>query len=75
MMAGQDYAGAVSTDRGRCFRFVYDEHGKPARCSEAITRVGWLYLAHPRKWYPVDSCERHFDQLEYNSGPRHFLDS
>jgi hypothetical protein len=71
MMAGQDYAGAVSVERdGRCHRFVYDEHGKPARCSEPITRVGWLYLAYPRKWYPVDSCDRHVNQLEARPRPR-----
>jgi hypothetical protein len=63
MMTGQDYTGAVSTERGRCFRLVYDEFGKPSHCSQPVTRNGWLYLAYPRKWYPVDSCQRHVNQL------------
>lgn len=69
LMTGQDYAGAVSAERGRCFRFVYDEHGKPERCPEPMTRTGWLYLVHPWKWYPVDSCERHVGQLEKRPRP------
>jgi hypothetical protein len=63
-LTGQDYAEAVSAERGRCFRFVYDEHGKPDRCPAPVTRVGWLYLAYERKWHPVDSCKRHVSQLE-----------
>ncbi len=69
MMAGEDYAGAVSADRGRCFRFCYDEHGKPARCPEPITVTGWLYLSYHRTWFPVDRCERHVDQLEKRPRP------
>jgi hypothetical protein len=68
-MTGQDYAGAVSVERDRCFRFVYDEHGKPDSCPAPITRTGWLYLAHERKWYPVDCCERHVGQLEARPRP------
>jgi hypothetical protein len=60
---------AESGRDGRCHRFVYDTHGKPDRCSEPTTRTGWLYLAHERKWYPVDSCERHVDQLEARPHP------
>jgi hypothetical protein len=68
-MAGKDYAGAVSAERGRCFRFVYDEHGKPTHCPGAVTRTGWLYRAHERKWYPVDAYERHVSQLEARPKP------
>jgi hypothetical protein len=44
-LAGEDYAGAVSADRGRCFRYVHDVHGKPERCSAAIIGAGWLYAS------------------------------
>jgi hypothetical protein len=64
MMTGQDYAGTVRAERGRWFRFVYDIFGKPDRCSAPVTHTGWFYLAHKRKWYSVDSCERLVDQLE-----------
>ena len=52
-----DYAGAVSTQRGRCFRFVYDEQGKPAHCAEPITTIGWTKIGP--KWHQVDSCAEH----------------
>jgi len=62
--------GSVPPDAGsKLLDDVEDEFGKPARCSDAITRTGWLYLAYPRKWYPVDSCERHVDQLEERPRP------
>lgn len=56
-----DYAGAVSVDRGRCYRFVYDEHGKPAHCPEPLIASGWLQVGP--KWYQVDSCGEHSAQL------------
>jgi hypothetical protein len=68
-MTGQDYAGAVSAERGRCFRFVYDENGKPERCSAPITGTGWLYLTYSRKWHTVDACERHKSQLQDRPRP------
>ena len=36
-----DHAGACSTKRRRCFRFVYDGQGKRAHCPEPIAAVGW----------------------------------
>lgn len=68
-LTGEDYAGAVGAVRGRCFRLVYDMHGRPTHCPEPITRTGWLYLSYRRKWYPVDNSERHFDQLEKRPRP------
>ena len=56
-----DYAGACSTDRGRCFRFIYDEHGKPENCPEPLTATGWLQIEP--KWHQVDSCAEHAGQL------------
>ena len=29
-----DVAGPRSAERERCFRFIYDEHGKPENCPE-----------------------------------------
>jgi hypothetical protein len=55
-----DYAGAVSTQRGRCFRFVYDKQGKPANCPQPIEVVGWTKLD---RWYEVDACVEHSAQL------------
>jgi len=55
-----DYARACSTKRGRCFRFIYDEHGKPANCSEPIVAAGWTRLD---RWYEVDACAEHAVQL------------
>ena len=68
-LVGQDYAGAVATEREKCFRYVHDVHGKPDRCPAPVTGAGWLYLSHERKWYPVDSCERHVSQLEKRPRP------
>jgi hypothetical protein len=51
-----DYAGACSAQRGRCFRFVYDDQGKPANCPEPIATRGWLKID---RWYEVDSCDEH----------------
>ncbi len=63
-MAGRDYAGAVTVERrGQCYRLVYDQHEKPTVCPEPITHTDGLYLSFHRKWYPVDSCERHVTQL------------
>ena len=56
-----DYAGACSTDRGRCFGFIYDEHGKPENCPAPIVTVGWLKVD---RWYQVDACTEHAGQLK-----------
>ena len=56
-----DYAGACSTERGRCFRFVYDEFGKPARRIQPLAVVGWTQIG-PR-WHQVDACAEHAAQL------------
>lgn len=61
-----DYAGACSAERdGRCFRFVYDDFGKPARCEQPLTATGWTRLD---RWYAVDSCTEHAAQL-HKPGP------
>ncbi len=56
-----DYAGAVAVDRGGCFRFIYDEHGKPTKCPEPPISTGWIQVG-PR-WHEVDSCSEHSAQL------------
>jgi hypothetical protein len=55
-----DYAGAVSTDRGRYFRFITDPDGKPESCPETVTVTGWLKVD---RWYEVDACAEHAGQL------------
>ena len=58
-----DYAGAWSADRGRCHRFVYTvDDGRPATCPEPPVRNGWRREGQGR-WYAVDACEQHGDQL------------
>ena len=68
-MAGEDYAKAVSGERGRCFRYVYDDNGKPGHCWRPITTTGWLYAAYERTWTYVDSCERHAPPAPQASEP------
>ena len=60
-----DYAGAWSSERGRCFRFVYtsDEHGRPTNCPGRPVKVGWTQ-DHRVRWYVVDACEEHASQLQ-----------
>ena len=50
----QDYAGAVSGERGRCFRFVTDPDGKPVNCPERVIASGWLKIGD--RWHEVDAC-------------------
>lgn len=57
-----DYARAWSSERGRCHRFVYDEHGKPDNCPEPNATSGWCRDGQGR-WYVVDACARHASQL------------
>jgi len=56
-----DYAGACSAQRdGRCFRVVYDDQGKPARCPKPLTVTAGVKIG---RWYEVDACEEHAAQL------------
>jgi hypothetical protein len=56
-----DYAGACSAQRdGRCFRFIYDEHGKPTRCPDPLAVTGWVKID---RWHEVDACAEHAAQL------------
>ncbi len=64
-MPSVDYAGACSTERGRCFRFVYDDQGKPANRPEPPIATGWTQLG---RWYQVDACHEHATQLR-KAGP------
>jgi hypothetical protein len=57
-----DYAQAVSTERGRCFRWVYDDTGKPTNCPGAVIASGWLRID---RWYEVDACAEHSGQLRF----------
>jgi hypothetical protein len=59
----EDYAGAWHAERGRCHRFVYDEHGKPTSCPDPPVAVGWRQDYRGR-WFAVDACEQHRSQLE-----------
>lgn len=59
----EDYASAWLSERGRCHRLVYDEHGKPEHCPEPPVAVGWRYEGHTRTWHAVDACERHRSQF------------
>ncbi len=56
-----DYAGAVSTERVRCFRFIYDADRKPDNCPQSLVATGWLQIGP--KWHPVDGCGEHSAQL------------
>jgi hypothetical protein len=59
----QDYAQAWTAERGRCHRFVYEEpDGRPTNCPEPPAMTGWRTDGQ-RRWYVVDSCERHASQL------------
>ena len=61
-----DYAGACSAQRdGRCFRFVYDEFGKPDRCPQPLAVTGWVKIG---RWYEVDACAEHAAQLRKQVG-------
>jgi hypothetical protein len=65
-----DYAGAVSVDRGRCYRFIYDEHGKPENFPQPPIATGWLQVG-PK--YQVDSCSEQSGQLRQRAGPTGLL--
>jgi hypothetical protein len=56
------YANAFSADRGRCFRWVRDDIGRPTRCPTKVSTRGWWQDGSGR-WWLVDSCEEHADPL------------
>jgi hypothetical protein len=59
-LSGIDYAGACSPQRdGRCFRFVYDEFGKPDRSPQPLTVTGMVKFG---RWHEGDACTEHADQ-------------
>jgi hypothetical protein len=51
----QDYARTWSSERGRCHRFVYDEHRKPDNCPEPNVTSGWCRDGQGRLYF-VDAC-------------------
>jgi hypothetical protein len=57
----EDYAEAVSTERGRCFRFIRDDYGRATQCPQPIIATGWLEIGG--EWHFVDSCGRHAAQI------------
>lgn len=56
-----DYAGAVTTERGRCFRMIHDDYGRPTHCPKPPLATGWTQIGS--NWYPVDACGEHSAQL------------
>jgi hypothetical protein len=60
-----NYARTVSIMRGRCFRWLYDDQGKPNNCSRWVIASGWLQVG--TKWYQVDACAEHSAQLRNRS--------
>jgi hypothetical protein len=54
----KDYAGAWTTERGRCHRLVYTEaDGRPANCPGPPVRSGWRQDGEGR-WFVVDACDQ-----------------
>ena len=65
----EDYAGAWAAVRWRCHRFVYgDGDGHPEHCPGAPVATGWRQDCWGR-WFAVDACSRHADQLQRRPGP------
>ena len=64
-----DYAGSWCGDRGRCFRLVYTSptDGRPIRCPEPPTRVGWRH--YRGRWLALDACQDHYPQLDPRPRP------
>jgi hypothetical protein len=60
--------GSWHAEPGRWHRFVYDPDGKPTECPEPPIRLGWRHDYRGR-WYFVDACARHADQLERRPRP------
>ena len=63
-----DHAGAFRPARGRCFRLVTDQDGKPSGCPNPVIASGY-HLADGRR-YQVDACGEHSGQLR-RRGPLH----
>jgi hypothetical protein len=42
---------------GRCFRMVYEEHGKPDQCPHRPIEAGMLKLGE--RWYRAEACFKH----------------
>ncbi len=57
--AEEDHAGAVSGERGRCFRFVTDPDGKPVNCPERSIASGWLKVGD--RCHEVDALRSALD--------------
>ena len=58
-----DFAQAVSVHRGRCFRWVYDDHGRPTTCPQAVIASGWLKVGE--RWHEIDACGEHSGELRF----------
>jgi hypothetical protein len=62
--AVEDYAGAWTSERGRCHRLVYGEgDGHPANCPAPPVKSGWRQ-SYGGSWHAVDACVRHSPELE-----------
>jgi hypothetical protein len=59
----EDYAGAVSADRGRCFRSVDDSHGRSQPCPRPVIASGRLQVGP--SWVEVGACYHHSSQLRF----------
>ena len=56
-----DFARAVSVERGRCARWVYDSFGRATNCPEPVIASGWLQVG--QRWHHVDACSAHSGEL------------
>ena len=61
LMSVDDFARAVSVERGRCARWVYDSFGRAANCPEPVIASGWLQVG--QRWHHVDACAAHSGEL------------
>jgi hypothetical protein len=67
----EDYARTVSVERGRCFKWVYDESDNPSNCLERVIRCGWLQVG--QEWHLVDACSSHSGQLRSRRSARGWM--
>jgi hypothetical protein len=60
-----DYAGAVFSEPGQCWRFVYrsPDDGRPEHCPEPVVWAGDHRLKGGKR-IPVGSCEGHVEGVE-----------
>jgi len=64
-----DYAATWTAERGRCHRFVYgSEDGHPTHCPEPTVTSRWRHDGQGR-WYAVDACAVHSEQLARRAQP------